>query len=183
MWTASPLKTWWPAAGVWATMVGTGGRAGLGGPGSGMVKALTSSTRRMPMGPTRADAAGSVRPARDGMTKPEGAVGDAGASTSSGILTRRLTRGLSAGAMLGPGVWARTMPDSPGEGMWEMTPSSRPRRRTLMEAARSVWPMTLGIATCWGPRLSVMRTAHSRRTEERGTGDWASTWPGGMLGE
>jgi len=33
-----------------------------------MVKALTSSTRRMPMGATRALAAGRVRPAREGMT-------------------------------------------------------------------------------------------------------------------
>ena len=62
-------------------------------------------------------------------------------------------------------------------------PSSSPRRRMLMEAVRSDWPRTSGMATCCAPRLSVTRTAHWRRTVTPGAGDWARTWPGGVLGE
>src|ERR1700733_13845134 len=100
MWTAAPLVTRWPAAGVWAMMVAPAVTSALVTiPDVGMVNALTSSTMRMPMGATRAEAEASVRPVREGMTKPGG-----GASTSSGSLTRRLTRGLWA-LVLGLGVW------------------------------------------------------------------------------
>ena len=105
------------------------------------------------------------------------------ASSGMGSLRRRLMRGaVDSGGVGAAGVWARTTPGSPGAGMWAMAPSSRPRRRMLMVAVRSVWPMRSGMATCWAPRLSVTRTTHSRRTVAPGAGDWARMWPGGDVG-
>src|SRR5947209_854324 len=83
----------------------------------------------------------------------------------------------------GAGVWAMTAAGGPGAAMWATGRSSSPRRRMLMEAVRSLCPMTLGMATCCAPRLSVTRTGHSRRTVTPGAGYWARTWPGGVLGE
>jgi len=61
-----------------------------------------------------------------------------GDSASSDSLRRRLTRGRSTPAALGLGVWAMTTPGAPDAATWATAPSSRPRRRMLMEAVRSV---------------------------------------------
>ena len=53
----------------------------------------------------------------------------------------------------------------------------------VMVAGRSVWPMRLGMETCWPPRLSVTRTIHSRRTVDPGAGDCAMTLPAGTAAE
>ena len=191
----SPLTTRWPAAGVcamtvpreetvWAAGsvavgVGTAAPAAGGVEAAGVVGRLRSSALAMwrPMAAARAAAPARVRPASDGMTKASGDW------ACSGSAMRRLTRGRSTPVALGLGVWEMMTPGSPGAAMCATVPSSSETRRMLMDAVRSVWPIRLGMATSCGPRLSVMRTGHSRRTIEPGAGDWARTRPDGAVGE
>ncbi len=155
---------WSDGRGLGSGWSGGWGRAGWSGFWVGRLRS-SALTMWRPMAAVRAAAEARVRPARDGMTKA------AGEPESWGALRRRLTRGGSTPAALGLGVWAMTMPGGPSEGMVATAPISRPRRRTLMVAVRSVWPMRLGVATCWAPRASVMRTAHWRRTVVPGVGE------------
>lgn len=101
----------------------------------------------------------------------------------AGWLRRRLTRGRSTPEALGGGVWARTMPGSPGAEMEAMAPSSREDRRRAREAGRSGWPVTSGMETCWEPMLSVTRMAHSLRTVAPGAGNWPRICPEGTSAE
>ena len=63
-----------------------------------------------------------------------------------------------------------------------MAPTSKPRRRILMLAARSLWPITLGMAMRWGPRLSATRTCQPRRTWLPAGGSWDRIFPSGDRG-
>ena len=84
---------------------------------------------------------------------------------------------LAFGAGLCPSTWSG---GGPRISIRATEPTSNPRRRILICAARGLSPSTLGISTRCGPRLSATRICQPRRTRVPGAGSCERILPSGI---
>src|SRR5262249_48937311 len=108
-------------------------------------------------------------PTKFGMTK---ACGGAACATS------RLILGADTPLAFGGGFWDNpSWGAPPATGKSATVPTSSPRRRMFISAARWLSPKTLGICTRCGPRLAATRISQPRRTRVPGSGTWDRIFP------
>src|SRR6266851_5301990 len=179
--TAAPTVTFSPGAGFCETIMLPGDGAEAGDTGgvadgglSGDAGAAVTVPRRSP-----ASCNASVTLPRGCPTK----LGIRRASGSGGSATSKLIFGAETPLALGGGACDKIRPSgASGNRICAIAPTSKPRRRMLMLAMRWLWPITLGISTRCGPRLSATRTCQPRRTWLPARGTWERIFPSGTMG-